>query len=598
MNTELLKIIFFVWLKRIPYFKKKKEQCIRRIELKHRYLINLEAVAFKGGKTLFLQDFKLSHLEKDLHLSLSTISLTINWKSFFKGKIHLSQLHIGDFKASFQRKNKKQEEKPPDENVVNPQYFIRGFYNNISGKIKKLIRHLPGNTALNNFNLVFGENSYHHSNCTIVNKKYNKPGLSSRESCLEFSADNVSMLKKGGELAFQSSLNAERISLNIKTVFGQNPSEINYVLESSFENAEIYSINLCDEKLVRQNFGSTLYITENEAGLLIGEPSSAFYNEIIFNIAYEHHYKDPDSVILKIGLAKTTMQKILANFSMFENKALYDAKFSGAVGFDTTLKVLFTKPTENDFTIESNSDLSLNDFENIDLMYLKLPFTYSVDTFNGVKRELILDTSAENFVPISDISPNLTKAILCTEDPNYFEHNGLDVNGIYLALFANLSTGTLAKGASTITMQLVKNLFLNKRKNFYRKIEELIFTWLIENVFRIEKERLFEIYLNIIEFGNNIYGVKEAATYYFDKSISNISITESLVLSYIIPRPKFFEEALLMNSDQLRKNLKKHIDFFSQLMLEKNLISQEVFDEVKLEVVFSPRLGSLNLNAV
>lgn len=164
-----------------------------------------------------------------------------------------------------------------------------------------------------------------------------------------------------------------------------------------------------------------------------------------------------------------------------------------------------------------------------------------------------------------------------------------------MAIAKNIINKKYVKGASTITMQLAKNLFLTQTKSLARKLEEVVLAWLMENYFKISKNRILEIYLNIIEFGEHIYGLSEAAQYYFEKKVPELNITESLVLSYIIPRPKYFLEALRMKSPKLIQNLTKHIDFYSNYLLNRELIDKKLYNEIKYEIKFKPSIGTLIL---
>src|SRR5664279_2476881 len=107
-------------------------------------------------------------------------------------------------------------------------------------------------------------------------------------------------------------------------------------------------------------------------------------------------------------------------------------------------------------------------------------------------------------------------------------------------MILNIKERRFARGGSTITMQLVKNVFLNRNKTIARKLEEILLVWLIENQQLCSKERMFEVYLNIIELGPHIYGANEAAHFYFKKDASKLNLQESIFLASIIPKPKWF----------------------------------------------------------
>lgn len=125
-----------------------------------------------------------------------------------------------------------------------------------------------------------------------------------------------------------------------------------------------------------------------------------------------------------------------------------------------------------------------------------------------------------------------------TEDPFFYNHQGFEKEAFKISIATNIKEKAFKRGASTISMQLVKNLYLNRNKTMMRKFEEILIVWLMEQSKEVSKDRLLEIYFNIIEWGRNVYGVKEASAYYFGKQPSEVNLGESLFLSSIVPRPK------------------------------------------------------------
>ncbi len=220
----------------------------------------------------------------------------------------------------------------------------------------------------------------------------------------------------------------------------------------------------------------------------------------------------------------------------------------------------------------------------LDKQYL---LNYAMDKTGRIK--------ADSYISFAEIPSNLINALVCTEDPLFWIHGGISPYFIGYAIRSNLKSGKIVRGASTITMQLVRNLFLNHKRNFLRKIEEGIISLLIENYYPIGKKTIIEIYTNIIEFGPDVCGVNEASLFYFEKNIGELSLVEILVLTYIIPRPIHFYEALRDKSEQLKKNLCNHIKAYSKVMLRKQLITLEKFDEIDYTIQFSERFGSWNL---
>jgi 1A family penicillin-binding protein len=146
------------------------------------------------------------------------------------------------------------------------------------------------------------------------------------------------------------------------------------------------------------------------------------------------------------------------------------------------------------------------------------------------------------WVPIENIPPVVKNAVIATEDKNFFEHHGIDPFGIFRALIVDIIHRRFEEGGSTITQQLVKNLFLTSKKTVGRKINEAVLTLIVEK--KYTKEQILEAYLNLIYYGNargkNIYGVEAGARYYFGKTIDELSPAEAAMLAGIIRAPNYY----------------------------------------------------------
>ena len=148
----------------------------------------------------------------------------------------------------------------------------------------------------------------------------------------------------------------------------------------------------------------------------------------------------------------------------------------------------------------------------------------------------IVGPDSPDFVPFAKISPHLINAIMTTEDSGFFKHRGWVSAVFKTALRRNIENDGFRLGASSITMQMVKNLLLSKEKTLSRKLQELFLVWYLEQI--LPKERILELYLNAIEFGPRLYGIGPAARHYFGKSASEITPLEAAFFSSILPSPK------------------------------------------------------------
>lgn len=143
------------------------------------------------------------------------------------------------------------------------------------------------------------------------------------------------------------------------------------------------------------------------------------------------------------------------------------------------------------------------------------------------------------WVPYSRISNNLKRALIAAEDSKFLDHEGFDWEGIQKAYEKNQKKGRIVAGGSTISQQLAKNLFLSSRKVFWRKAEEAVITVMLERM--MSKRRILEIYLNVIEWGNGVFGAEAAARHYYKTSASSLSAEQSARLASMVPNPRYYD---------------------------------------------------------
>jgi monofunctional biosynthetic peptidoglycan transglycosylase len=141
----------------------------------------------------------------------------------------------------------------------------------------------------------------------------------------------------------------------------------------------------------------------------------------------------------------------------------------------------------------------------------------------------------QNWVSFQTIPDLLKKAVRISEDASFYEHEGIDYEELKESIKKNFEEATLVRGGSTITQQLAKNLFLSPEKSYLRKLKEYFIAKRLEE--ELSKDRIFNLYLNVIELGPGIFGVEAASKHYFNKSVQNLNLEEIVRLTAIIPRP-------------------------------------------------------------
>lgn len=194
-----------------------------------------------------------------------------------------------------------------------------------------------------------------------------------------------------------------------------------------------------------------------------------------------------------------------------------------------------------DFRIAVVLSVACQHFSSHRQLYLVRPF---IDFFYGRAAGYVAAGKTEHskkqtWVPYSAISKSVKRALIAAEDAKFLDHDGFDWDGIETAWEKNLAKGRIVAGGSTISQQLAKNLFLSASKTPWRKLDEALITVMLETI--LDKQRIYEIYLNVIEWGEGIYGVEAAAKYYFGVSAKRLSAYQAAYLAAMVPNPRYYQ---------------------------------------------------------
>ena len=204
---------------------------------------------------------------------------------------------------------------------------------------------------------------------------------------------------------------------------------------------------------------------------------------------------------------------------------------------------------------------------------LLAPFDHEVEDAPGRDLSFLLGPENEYFALYSEIPAHVVNAFLTTEDGGFFRHKGFIVSQFRTALARNLGQGGFRLGASTISMQMVKNVLLTHEKTLSRKLQELFLVWYLERI--LTKERIMEIYLNAIEFGPGIYGIGRAAEHYFGKQVGEITPLEAAFFAMMLPSPK--RRYVQYCEGQLKPKWKRKMQRVLKRMVRYNRLTTEEY---------------------
>ncbi len=254
---------------------------------------------------------------------------------------------------------------------------------------------------------------------------------------------------------------------------------------------------------------------------------------------------------------------------------LADLSMSGSWDWRASLDVNVAWPESTRFTADviPHSLVLGPDGARVPLRRLQGPFLAAIHVPRGT---VYRDLSPENpdFRPLELVSPLLREALLTNEDGGFYRHRGFNTAAIQGAIAENLRAGAFRRGAGTITMQLARNLFLGHQRTLSRKGQEVVLAWVLEHLTGLSKDRLLEIYLNIIEWGPGVHGATEASRFYFAKDPADLTLDEALFLTVLVPSPSRWRSRVDAHGE-LRPWARAQMAFIARKMSTREVLAPE-----------------------
>jgi len=208
-------------------------------------------------------------------------------------------------------------------------------------------------------------------------------------------------------------------------------------------------------------------------------------------------------------------------------------------------------------------------------------FVHHVTTNGGARKSIEVSPASADFIAIADVPPLFIRALLIAEDSAFFSHPGIDLTEMPRAIAINMKRGGAFRGASTITQQLAKNLFLTREKSLQRKLRELSYSFLLESA--LGKQRILEVYLNIIEWGPGLYGLRPAARHYFDKEPPALGPREIAFLVTLIPGPIKYQGSI--RDGEVRRGFDTMVNNLLVKLRSVDAISDEEYEAARAETL-------------
>lgn len=594
-----------------------------KIDQKYDSNFSVKEASFEGISGVSLTDITLAPKNADTLFSIQKMTTSVNLWHLLVGELQLGTLEIknglvqltqrGNIKnfAAFLKKDKKE---PTSDNKRDYAAFAYRI-------ISKALNLVPTDMSIENLTFKLDDNG---KKATIDIKKL---VLFDKELQTSIDVQTNTFFQRWKIKGFADPRNnkADLRFFNIDTGAIKVPYfDERYNLLSSFDSIRlnIENIDRSGDELRIEGFTSIANLKVNHPKIArkdvviknarfdyrfllgsdfisIDSSSTVQFNKIKFRpyVAYKTH---EDTIYkLKIALPKMKAQDFISSLpdGLFTHFQGMQAEGS----FDYNLDFEYNKNKPNELVFNSNlkkENLKITKYGEANLNKLNGEFTYRAIIKDVLQRPVLVGNANPNYTPLEQISPYLKKCVLTTEDPSFFSHHGFINEAFKQSIIKNIKTKKFARGASTISMQLVKNVFLTREKTLSRKLEEILLVYILENNRIASKERMLEVYFNIIEWGPNVYGIGEASHFYFQKSPSELNLNECLFLARIIPSPRKF---MYQFNDQgkLREFAVKQESFLTNLMIRRGLLTiDDTIYKSQAMPVIGPAKSYLRLKAV
>ncbi|MEG1684808.1 MAG: biosynthetic peptidoglycan transglycosylase [Bacteroides sp.] len=580
---------------------------IERIERTQHLLINYDKLRLLSLQEVEVQNFTLVPEGQDTLFTLRSLKLKFKLASLLRMNLDIQNVEANDIALSFVKQDslsnydflfRKHDE--PMTIVAETDYAHR-----IKEVLELFFNYLPQNGDIHRVTLSHRRDS--------VMTEINIPALNIREGHFH-SLIGVKEQHKQSKWMFDGIINDEQNILELKMYAPQAKVELPYIHTYYGAQVAFDTLSFCLTENLENSSQLSLTGRADVIGLTVYH--QALSPEAIdldcgklnycFHVGKNYIEMDSATTIQFNQLrfhpyARATKEKewhlvSSINQPFFPAKHLFSSLpkglFNNLEGMEVSGELAYHCLIDLDFnqldSLRLESEMKQKNFAIVrygatNLSKMSSEFLYTAYEHGQPVRSFTIGPSNPNFLPLDSISPLLQMSILQSEDGAFFYHQGFLIDAMREALIHDLKVKRFARGGSTITMQLVKNVFLTRNKNIARKLEEALIVWLIESKHLTSKARMYEVYLNIAEWGPLIYGAKEAAEYYFDKKPSQLTANEAIFLASIIPKPKHFRNSFDADM-QLRNNLDGYYHLIAHRLQVKGLITEEEADSMRAQI--------------
>jgi hypothetical protein len=570
-----------------------------KMNVEYNSTFSVKSASFVGLSGVKLTDVVLVPKNADTLFSINKIETSISLSNLLVGDVQVGTLKVDNGYIQLVKKGKIRNfnaflKRDKSDSDTNEKRKYATFAYRI---ISKLLNLVPTDMKLENLNFRIDDNGKKTSiavNKLVLNNKQLETNLHVQSKNFDqrwnikgfadprnkkadirfFNLDTGAIKVPYLDERYNLKASFDSIRLNVANI-EKDGSELHIDGYTSISNLKINHPKIASKDVVIKNARFDYRFLLGDDFISIDSTSSMQLNKIKVRPYVSYNTESDTIYTLKVDIPKMTAQDFIVS--------LPDGLFTHFQGMEATgnfnykLDFRFNKNKPNALVFDSKlnkENLRITKYGEADLNKLNGEFVYRAIIKNVMQRPILVGNANPNYTPLDQISPYLRKSVLTTEDPSFFSHRGFINEAFKQSILKNIRTKKFSRGASTISMQLIKNVFLTREKTLSRKLEEILLVYILENNRIASKERMLEVYFNIIEWGPNIYGIGEASHFYFQKAPSALNVDECLFLATIIPKPRKFMYQF-NDEGNLRDYAVKNQKFLRNLMFRRGLLVPE-----------------------
>ncbi|QOG03302.1 transglycosylase domain-containing protein [Flavobacterium sp. MDT1-60] len=571
----------------------------RKMNVDYNSTFSVKSASFDGLSTIKLTDVILVPKNADTLFHIHKIETSISLSNLLIGNVQVGTLKINNGYVQFVKKGKVRNfdaflKRDKSESDNNEKRKYATFAYRI---ISQLLNLVPTDMNLENLNFRIDDNgkkaSIAISKLVLDNKqletnlhvqskdfdqRWNIKGFADprnkKADIRFFNLDTGAIRVPYLDERYNLKASFDSIRLNVENI-DKDGSELHIDGYTSITNLKINHPKIASKDVVIKNARFDYRFLLGDDFISIDSTSTMQLNKIKVKPYISYNTEKDTVYTLKVTIPKMKAQDFIV--SLPDGLFTHFQGMEATGNFDYKLDFKFNKNKPNTLVFDSKmnkEDLRITKYGEANLNKLNGEFVYRAIIQNVQQRPILVGNANPNYTPLDQISPYLRKSVLTTEDPSFFSHRGFINEAFKQSILKNIRTKKFSRGASTISMQLIKNVFLTREKTLSRKLEEILLVYILENNRIASKERMLEVYFNIIEWGPNVYGIGEASHFYFQKAPSALNVDECLFLATIIPKPRKFMYQF-NDEGNLRDYAVKNQKFLKNLMFRRGLLIPE-----------------------